>query len=56
MADEKNPLGRGIGFPQKYNQDPGPTQELNPDAVVEPNVARAPRTVAAQTPKAKTKK
>ena len=31
-----------VGFPQKYNQEPPPTQDLNPDAVTEDSVLPTP--------------
>lgn len=36
---DKNPQTRpGVtGFEQEYNQDPGPRQDLNPDAVDDPD-------------------
>lgn len=32
------------GFHQEYNQDPGPRQDLNPDAVADPSVLPKPLT------------
>lgn len=38
MGLDTNPKTReGVtGFPQDYNQEPSPSQDLNPDAVVNP--------------------
>lgn len=33
------------GFQQEYNQEPGPTQDLNPDAVTEDSVLPPPREI-----------
>lgn len=40
-----NPKGSkpGVtGFPQEYNQEPGPRQDLNPDVVDDPSALPAP--------------
>ena len=55
MGTDKNSKTKPgqTGFPQEYNQDPGPRQDLNPDAVTEDSVlppAQDTRRVA--TPKA----
>ena len=41
---DKNPKTKpGVtGFQQEYNQDPGPRQDLNPDAVTEDSVLPKP--------------
>lgn len=39
------------GFPQEYNQEPAPAQDLNPDAVTDDSVLPARQTrAAADTP------
>lgn len=52
---DRNPKTKpGVtGFVQEYNQDPGPTQDLNPDAVTEDSVLPEPQqTRAENAPKA----
>lgn len=44
------------GFPQEYNQEPPPTQDLNPDAVTDDSVlppAQQTRAAADKTTRAK---
>lgn len=62
MGTDSNPQTRvGVtGFPQEYNQDPGPQQDLNPDVVANPQAlpktrpaAPAVKPVARKAPKAK---
>lgn len=57
MGTEQNPLGQGVGFPQKYNEEEAPVQELNPAVVVDATDAPKPRAAAKvaapKAPKAK---
>lgn len=41
------------GFQQEYNQDPGPRQDLNPDAVTEDSVLPPAQQAPAQPARAK---
>jgi hypothetical protein len=52
MGTGRNPKTRAgvTGFPQEYNQDPGPTQDLNPDAVTEDSVLPTPQKRATEQP------
>jgi hypothetical protein len=64
---DRNPLTKpGVtGFEQDYNEEPPPTQDLNPDVVDDPDAlpepqtpapARAARTPATDTTRGKAKK
>lgn len=48
MGVDTNPKTKpGVtGFVQEYNQDPGPRQDLNPDAVADPSALPKPLTAA----------
>lgn len=51
MGTDSNPKTRqGVtGFEQEYNQEPGPRQDLNPDAVTDGSVLPKPLTPAPAT-------
>jgi hypothetical protein len=47
MGTDRNPKGSkpGVtGFVQDYNEEPPPSQDLNPDAVTDDSVLPTPRT------------
>lgn len=48
MSTDRNTKTKpgATGFHQDYNQEPPPTQDLNPDAVTEDSVLPAPRKLA----------
>ena len=50
VGDPNESSARGVtGFHQEYNQDPGPRQDLNPDAVTDASVL--PKPLKAEAPK-----
>lgn len=51
-STDRNPKSKpGVtGFVQDYNDEPAPTQDLNPDAVTEDSVLPEPQTRAAAKP------
>ena len=55
MGTDRNPKTTpgATGFPQDYNEDPGPRQDLNPDAVTEDSVLPQPLKARADAPKAR---
>lgn len=57
IGTDKNPKARSgvTGFPQDYNEEPGPVQDLNPDAVTEDSVLPTPqkRATSDKAPRAK---